>query len=248
MGIGKKQEFDFKNILKRDVMSADVENECLKVWPLFIYGYDKEGHPVMYDEVCNQPPKEIERVFAINDEFKKLKTFRFRFMKRLHNIKRIQNMRYGYDGTINKKVGVNGINKHVLVMDMKKFSIFNLKKYKDLMVDLIHSESNLGPNTLDKMYMINAPWTFSTGWSIIKHFVHPITQKKIEVISHSHIDSMKKRIDLDQIPKKYGGKGKLPIKLGYAADFDNDIVDGDYSLHSDPINLQTIECIKNKNH
>eukprot|EP01084_Bolivina_argentea_P265434 449930_1 len=242
-------EFNFEKILKRNIMSENTEKICLNTWPLFMYGYDNEGHPIMYDEGCNANPTELESCFSIDDKFKKMKTFRFRFLKRLHNVKRIQTMRYGYDGTVNKKGGLNFISKHCMVIDLSQFSIWNLNKFKNLMGDIIGSESNLYPNTLEKTYLINAPWVFRTGWGIIKSFVHPITQKKIEILGSDYIKTMVKRISIDHIPKKYGGKGKLgPIKLGYAADIENEYVDGHYSLQCDPVDLKTIQCVKNKNY
>merc|ERR1712130_575718 len=53
------------------------------------------------------------------------------------------------------------------------------------------------------------------------------------------------KVSLEQIPKSYGGTCELPIKYGYTADIDNDILDGDYCQQADPLNLETVHCIKN---
>lgn len=58
----------------------------------------------MYDEIGCSNPEDLDKCF--DGQMRKLKTFRFRVLRRLHNTKRIQNMRYGYDGSVNNKGGM----------------------------------------------------------------------------------------------------------------------------------------------
>ena len=55
------EEFKFETIL--DTKMAD-EDKCLKAWPVFMYGYDKYGHPVMYDEICSSTVSDVQKTFA----------------------------------------------------------------------------------------------------------------------------------------------------------------------------------------
>eukprot|EP01084_Bolivina_argentea_P118145 209682_1 len=241
---GIDSEWNFETILDSP-MPHNEEKESLKAWPVFMYGYDDQGHPVMYDEIGSSNPTDLDKTF--DGKLRKLRTFRFRALRRLHNTKRIQNKRYGFDGSVNAKGGVNGITKHCIVMDISNFHAKALTaKYRNLVRDIIGDESNLWPNTLEKMYIINAPWPFRFAWKIIQNFIHPITVAKIEILGADYIKTMKKKISMDQIPKSYGGTNELPIKLGYTADIDNDLLDGDYCKQSDPINYDTISCKKNK--
>jgi len=250
------KQFDFKQILEKDAMKAGEEEDALKAWPVFMYGYDDQGHPVMYDEIGNSNPTDLDACFEDNEanmkagkfeKMRKLKTFRFRVLRRLHNTKRIQTGRYGYDGSVNDKGGLNAITKHCIVMDIKNFHAKSLTaKYRNLVKDIIADESNLWPNTLEKMYIINAPWPFRFAWKIISNFIHPITVAKIDILGSDYINTMKKKISLDQIPKAYGGTCELPIKYGYTADIDNDILDGDYCTMGDPLDLDNVPCLKNK--
>ena len=162
-------------------------------------------------------PKELDPVF--DDHINELRLFRFRVLHRLQNVKRIQSIRKGYKGDINKFKGKNVIARHIIIMDVSNVTSSVLsRKYRKLIGDVIGDESNLWPNTLYKMFFINAPFAFRLAWKILSNFAHPITVKKIVMCSSNYIDEMKKYIDIDQIPSKYGGKGNIPIKLGYAAD------------------------------
>lgn len=53
--------FKFDTILDKEM--NDEEN-CLKAWPAFMYGYDKYGHPVMYDEICSSTVEDVKKVFT----------------------------------------------------------------------------------------------------------------------------------------------------------------------------------------
>ena len=108
------KQFDFRNILEKDAMKPGEEEDALKAWPVFIYGYDDQGHPVMYDEIGNSNPADLDKCFEDSEanqkagkfeKMRKLKTFRFRVLRRLHNTKRIQTGRYGYDCSVNEKGG-----------------------------------------------------------------------------------------------------------------------------------------------
>jgi len=210
----KRKEYDFGKICLKPM---DYENKCLNAWPVYMYGYDKQGHPVMYDEIGKMKPKELDPVF--DDHINELRLFRFRVLHRLQNVKRIQSIRKGYKGDINKFKGKNVIARHIIIMDVSNVTSSVLsRKYRKLIGDVIGDESNLWPNTLYKMFFINAPFAFRLAWKILSNFAHPITVKKIVMCSSNYIDEMKKYIDIDQIPSKYGGKGNIPIKLGYAAD------------------------------
>eukprot|EP00483_Globobulimina_turgida_P002906 UN02911 len=126
-------------------------------------------------------------------------------------------------------------------MDIQNFYAKCLTaKYRNLIKDIITDESNLWPNTLEKMYIINAPWPFRFAWKIISNFIHPITVAKIDILGSDYINTLKKRIALDEIPKSYGGTSELPIKYGYTADIENDVLDGDYSGMADPIDLEVV--------
>ena len=213
--LDRQKEFEFKTMM--DEPSKE-DFECLEAWPVFIYGYDKQGHPVMYDDIASSTVENVKKCFA-NEKgeanYTKLRKFRFRFLRRLENSKVVQKRRYN-----------RNFYRHVMVMDMQNFSRHHLyQPMRDIVQTVITDESNLWPNTLHKMFIINAPWAFRMAWKVVSQFVHPITVEKINILGGDYIKEMSKFIDMDQIPKKFGGKGELPIDFGYVADIDHSLVD-----------------------
>lgn len=62
------------------------------------------------------------------------------------------------------------------------------------------------PETMGKLYIINAPRLFPFFWGICKAWVHPNTQKKIEVLSGNYEKVLKENIPAHFLPAEMGGK------------------------------------------
>jgi hypothetical protein len=56
------------------------------------------------------------------------------------------------------------------------------------------------------MYVINSGIMFSATWSVIKNFLDPVTQKKINIISGSGKKELLKAIDAKNLPVFLGGE------------------------------------------
>jgi hypothetical protein len=73
------------------------------------------------------------------------------------------------------------------------------------------------PETLDRIFIIGAPAFFPTVWGWVKRWFDPITVSKIFILSAADMKpTLEKYIDIENIPKKYGGKldydwGMMPM-------------------------------------
>jgi len=201
----KKDDYQFDTILDE---AFPAEDECVKAWPIYIYGEDKQGHLVLYDEIASCKPEEINKAFKGKPQ--KLKKFRYRFWKRVNMAKRAQWNKY--DGQL--------IYKHVMVFDMSGFTRHHFAaEYRTLVKEIIGEEQHLFPETLYKTFIINAPLAFRMIWGIVSNFVDPITYKKISVLGGNYLGEIEKEISRDQFPQKYGGTGKWPIRMGNVPDY-----------------------------
>ena len=57
------------------------------------------------------------------------------------------------------------------------------------------------PECMGKSYIINAPWAFSTVWSIVKPWLDEVKVAKIDIVSSAYV---KEKL-LSQIPAEFGG-------------------------------------------
>lgn len=63
------------------------------------------------------------------------------------------------------------------------------------------------PETLDRIFIIGAPYFFSTVWGWIKRWFDPITVSKIFILSPAEVKpTLEKFIEPRNIPKQYGGE------------------------------------------
>ena len=132
-------------------------------------------------------------------------------------------------------------------MDVRNFQASMLTaKYRNMLSELIQEESNLWPNSLHMMFIVNAPWPFRFSWSIISKFIDPITVKKIHILGADYVETMKQYIDLEQIPKEYGGSGDMVIQYGYMADIDPHILDVDWCKVPDFVDLHNVYNVKSR--
>ncbi|CAD6580888.1 MAG: hypothetical protein TREMPRED_002862 [Tremellales sp. Tagirdzhanova-0007] len=75
------------------------------------------------------------------------------------------------------------------------------------------------PETLDNIFVIGAPSFFPTIWSWLKKWFDPTVVSKIHVLAPSDVlRELSKYIDVENIPKKYGGE--LAFEFGDMPDLD----------------------------
>jgi len=80
------------------------------------------------------------------------------------------------------------------------------------------------PETLDRIFIIGAPYFFSTVWGWIKRWFDPITVSKIFILSAAEVKpTLETFIDPDNIPKQFGGN--LDFKWGDRPNLDPAIRD-----------------------
>jgi len=61
------------------------------------------------------------------------------------------------------------------------------------------------PETLRRVFMINAPSIFTMAWKVAKNFVDPNTIKKIVILGNDFQKELSAVIPPESVPKVYGG-------------------------------------------
>lgn len=214
------------DILTNHALNAQKSLSSLKedvnTFGVFIYGQDRYGHPIFWDDGkclhithCIQIPAYSQHMFigsiytkdANLDIFKNNSDYvgklRSRLFKRMHNMKLAASQQYG-----------KMIYKHCMVMDLGAFNSKQFLKMRKLHEQNAKDTADLFPEVLHKLYIINAPKAFRIAWKIIQTFLHPVTVEKTKILGGDYIDVLCKDIDLDMIPERYGGIGPWDIVYG----------------------------------
>lgn len=70
------------------------------------------------------------------------------------------------------------------------------------------------PESLGRLYMINAPWMFTTIWTVIKAWLDPVTVKKIMIVNGDGRKELLEQIPAENLPKDLGGTCQCPEGCG----------------------------------
>ena len=69
---------------------------------------------------------------------------------------------------------------------------------------------NYYPERLGRLYLINAPWGFSTVFNVVKGWLDPITVEKIHVLGGGYQKDLLSQVPAENLPKIFGGTCECP--------------------------------------
>ncbi|KAM5445949.1 cytosolic factor, phosphatidylinositol/phosphatidylcholine transfer protein [Microsporum audouinii] len=92
------------------------------------------------------------------------------------------------------------------IMDMKGVGISNASSVIGYVRQASAISQNYYPERLGKLYIINAPWGFSTVFGMVKGFLDPVTVKKIHVFGSGYESELLSQVPAENLPVQFGGK------------------------------------------
>jgi hypothetical protein len=91
------------------------------------------------------------------------------------------------------------------IMDLKGVGVSKFSSVYNYVSQASTISQNYYPERLGKLFLINAPWGFSTVWSIIKGWLDPVTVKKIHILSSDYKKELMSHVDPESLPIAFGG-------------------------------------------
>ncbi|CAK7208776.1 cytosolic factor, phosphatidylinositol/phosphatidylcholine transfer protein [Sporothrix curviconia] len=91
------------------------------------------------------------------------------------------------------------------IMDMKGVGISRAPQVYSYIKQASGMSQNYYPERLGRFYLLNAPWGFSTVWSIIKGWLDPVTVAKIHILGGSYQKELFQQVAPENLPKQLGG-------------------------------------------
>ncbi|WFD05404.1 hypothetical protein MVES1_000734 [Malassezia vespertilionis] len=171
-----------------------------KIYPQYYHKIDANGRPVYIEQLGRLNIKEL---------------FEITTPERL-----IQQLIYEYEKFQRERLPVCSEIRHELIetsctiLDLKNVGVSQFWKVSSY----VQQASKIGqyyyPETMGRFYIINAPFIFTTVWSVIKGWLDPVTTEKIQILGSSYIGELSKQIPVESIPSILGGKCNCPGGCG----------------------------------
>jgi len=101
-------------------------------------------------------------------------------------------------------------------MDMKGVGVTKIPSVYGYLKQASAISQDHYPERLGKLYIINAPWGFSSVFSVVKGFLDPVTVSKIHVLGSGFQSELVKQVPKENLPKVFGGTCACPGGCEYS--------------------------------
>ena len=91
------------------------------------------------------------------------------------------------------------------IMDLKGVGLSKVSSVYSYVRSVTDISQNYYPERLGKLYIINAPWGFSSAFSFVKSFLDPVTVQKINILGSGYLDQLLAQVPKENLPKQFGG-------------------------------------------
>jgi len=94
------------------------------------------------------------------------------------------------------------------IFDAKGVGLSNFSQVAGYLQRASAISQNHYPERLGKLYIINAPWGFSSIFAVVKRFLDPVTVAKIHVLGGGYQKELLSQVPKENLPSEFGGDCK----------------------------------------
>jgi len=181
---------------------------ALKLWyPHTYLGYDKLRRPVLLEQSGMINPAVMAQLTSLP----KLIDYHW------HNMERVlSDMFEAQNEGAGAGAGAGAVISTCVILDLAGLHMGHCSStMMDHVKALVAMDNACYPELLGKMLVINAPWLAVTSWEVVKRWLDPRTQAKIEILGSGPLVTKRllEYIPTDVLPVQYGGSAPDPLNF-----------------------------------
>lgn len=167
------------------------------------YKEDKKGQPIF---IMRIEEMNFKKMLEKKSE-EKIKNYWINFYERIINIVL----------PIQSQKKKKRIDKVIFILDFKNANLFPLLngKVKSFFMNFLLINQKYYPDLTYKCFVINSGYTFKILWNIAKLLIDKITKECSVIINGNGFKEISEFIDVENIPKIFGGKSSDEIFQGF---------------------------------
>ncbi|KAJ5235670.1 Cellular retinaldehyde binding/alpha-tocopherol transport [Penicillium citrinum] len=165
--------------------------EVFKFYPQYYHKTDKDGRPLYIEKLGKI---DLNQMYKITTSERMLKNL----------VTEYEKMSDPRLPACSRKAG-KLLETSCTVMDMKGVGVTSIPSVYGYVRQASEISQNYYPERLGKLYIINAPWGFSSVFSVVKGFLDPVTVSKIHVLGSGYQKELLAQVPAENLPKEFGG-------------------------------------------
>ncbi|KAG5361251.1 SEC14 cytosolic factor [Yarrowia sp. C11] len=177
------------------------KKDVAKLYPQYYHKTDKDGRPVYVENVGKV---NIHEMYKITTQERMLR-----------------NLVWEYESFVRHRLpACSRVVGHLIetsctILDLKGVSLSSASQVYGFLKDASNIGQNYYPERMGKFYLINAPFGFSTVFSVIKRFLDPVTVSKIHVYGSNYKEKLLAQVPGYNLPTNFGGQStsKIGVEL-----------------------------------
>jgi len=185
-----RKEFGTDELL--DSFKYDEKPLVSAYYPQYYHKTDIDGRPVYIEQFGKI---DLSKLYQITTEERMMKNLIFEY--EMYAVERLP--------ACSRKVGCL-VETSCTILDLKGVSISQVPSTYGYLKRASAYSQNYYPERMGKLYVINAPWGFSTIWSFIKGWLDPVTVDKVHILGSGYKKELLQQIPAENLPVHLGGE------------------------------------------
>jgi len=180
------------------------KSKVAEFYPQYYHKIDKDGRPVYVEQVG---AVKVAEMYKITTEERMLRNLVWEYESFV---------RYRLPACSRKQGHL--VEPSCTIFDLKGISLSTASQVYSYIREASNVGQNYYPERMGKFYLINAPFGFSTVFSVIKRFLDPVTVEKIHVLGTKYQSELLAQVPSECLPVKFGGTSDSPGGVELADD------------------------------